>query len=53
MDSASEGTVEASSRSDKPTGVIGLTKKVWIGAWQPNHDQGSLPRNPAHSTVLR
>ena len=30
-----------------------MTKKVWIGAWQPNHDQGSLPRNPAHSTVLR
>lgn len=53
MDSASEGTVEASSRSDKPTWVIGLTKKVWIGTWQPSHDQGSLPLNPAHSTVLR
>jgi hypothetical protein len=53
MDSESEGTVEASSRWNKPTWVIGLTKMVGIGTWQPNHDQGSLPLNPAHSTVLR
>jgi hypothetical protein len=43
MDSASEGTREASSRLNKPTWVIGLPKTGRIGAWQSIHDQGSPP----------
>ncbi len=53
MDSASEGTREASSRLNKPTWVIGLPKRERIGTWQSNHDQGSFPPNPVQSTVLR
>jgi hypothetical protein len=53
MDSASEGTREASSRLNKPTWVIGLPKMGGIGAWQSNHDQGSPLLHPAHSTILR
>jgi len=53
MDSASEGTREASSRLTKPTWGVGLPKMGRIGAWQTSHDQGSPPPNPAHSTVLR
>jgi hypothetical protein len=53
MDSASEGTGEASSRDNKPTWVIGLPKMGRIGTWQTSHDQGSLLQNPAHSTILR
>ena len=30
-----------------------LAQKGRIGTWQSNHDQGSLPPNPAQSTVLR
>jgi hypothetical protein len=48
MDSAREGTGEASSRSTKPTWVIGLLKMGRIGTWQTSHDHGSLLRNPAH-----
>lgn len=53
MDSASEGTREASSRLYKPTWGVGLPKMGRIGAWQTSHDQGSPLTNPAHSTVLR
>ncbi len=53
MDSASEGTREASSQLNKPTWVIGLPKMGRIGAWQSSPDQGSLLLHPAHSTILR